>query len=930
MNEDIVKKALQRADSYLPSNIIDIKHNTPQSAILKIYLSMLIDSYSKLQALSNKHAIEFVNLLDATYRPAYAMHSTIHFSYLPEQAGRLLTKGTQVQGKSEEDTLLTLTLQDNVFVSDVKITDIYCCNKTGKIVHDSNCNTIYAFDFTKQGQQKYAFCFQFPYLLEEFLPNVFNLHFMYQGLPANMLMEFLSKPAIKWFISSDNEIICPLTCTTKEDSVEITIQKNDLEVLQSSNQKKCITVMMEELIDIEELYFDTLHVSCLSYSYFADYVYVGEIPEDSACFMPFGKELEPFTCCYIAFDKVLCKKDARITLKWHQKYQKITINPFETATKEYHMIMRSLPKAPLKIQDVYPDIVVLEYFNGEEWTSIPEWKEERHQFQKSIDKDILFTFICPSTIDKVNIEGIEAYWLRFRLLQCNQRYLYPCCLHVPIIENICAKFTYDKEALTINTLEIYHQLSKKNVLSKILRHDPILPFTPSSITHECMYWYLDNPVIEDPFTVYLYIPIEGIMKDTYRFYGSSKNGFSAIQVEDGTDGFCHSGILRFYFHHRHGKMTLFNREGYWIRIERCQMQQNKEPILIEEIIPHVGRIVENNKKQVMGSIAFAQEDFIYDFNSQEVYDVTLSMFEENNLGEGTWQTWTMNDSNSYRTFCLEDTLLRVFAHNILQGNVQKYQITYRQYENKQQHMKKGSEVFFIEAHPFIDKIITCHDSYGSLSKETTKQAITRVQHTLQYNHGVITKSDVYSYFKYEYRNIVDLKAIHNHDAFNNHKKNLLTVAILTDDFALGSPSLYDSISMFEQTLASLSFLSGRNIDIVFREPIYLHVCLSLTISVCNQDVIKIQKQVETYFEDYFHPITGRNNSGWKIGEYPQRMDVVEAVKLLHSSYIVRDCQIQYWYRYQGKKIVRGWQDIHHIVLGCIVFDKHDIKVIEEE
>lgn len=931
MNEDLVNKTMQRASSYLQSEIINLKSSSPLNAIIRVYLTMLIDSTSKLETLSNKHEIAFFNMLEANYKPSLPLHTMVQFSLVPESTGMILNKGTQLQSQSEDENLITLSLQEDVYVSDARIMEMYCCNGKGKIVHDVICNTVLAFDFTRTGQQKYAFTFHFPYLLENVSTNNFDIYFIYQSLPAITFMDFISGSESKWYATVNDQIICPLELKNRKEYLEINIDTKNLELLQAYDQLIDITIMTEELTNTEIYCFDNIQVSQRSTSYFADHVYVGEVPEDKTCFMPFTKELEPFNSCYIAFDKVLCKKEASISLKWHQTYQEVIINPFETVIEEYHMIMRSLPKEPLKVQDVYPDIVVFEYFNGEEWTIIKECKEKRNQFYQLMDKEMDFTFTCPTNISSVMVEGIEAYWLRIRLLQCNQRYQYPCCLHIPTIENMRASYQYYKDTLVANKLEIFHQLDKKDAILLLKNHQPIIPFKPLSKPSESMYWYLESPIVEDPFTMYLDIFIEEEVEDNYIFYGSSQNGFVAIQVDDGTDGFSHSGVLRFYFHHLHDKMTLFNQEGYWIKVERHSMQPLPKPILINKMIFHVGHVKEEETITILGDIESYQEDFLYFFGVQEVYDVSLSMFEIDAKGKGEWQEWTLHDSDTYRKFYLEDTLLRVTTNDILQGNVQKYQITYKEYQKQQQNIVKGSRVFLVEDHPFIEEITTSNNSYGSIEKESTKQAIERMQHTLQYNQGILTKEDVYHYFKSEYRHIVDLKILHNQDSFGNKVKQCMIIAMLMDDFALGSPSLYDSIKPFKQILSNASFLCGRNIEVIFREPIYLHVCLTLKIGVLNHDTIIVQKQLEEYFKEYFHPITGRNGLGWKIGNYPQQVDIIEAIKTLSAMYSIHECYLQCWYRYQGKKIVRNIEEIRSIMsLGCIVFGEHHIKVIKEE
>ena len=64
---------------------------------------------------------------------------------------------------------------------------------------------------------------------------------------------------------------------------------------------------------------------------------------------------------------------------------------------------------------------------------------------------------------------------------------------------------------------------------------------------------------------------------------SSLQGFQKVIVEDETEGFSHSGLIHFYLNKEMSAMLLFEKYGYWIKIERVAKNQYSQFIAMKDI-----------------------------------------------------------------------------------------------------------------------------------------------------------------------------------------------------------------------------------------------------------------------------------------------------------------------------------------------------------
>ena len=128
--------------------------------------------------------------------------------------------------------------------------------------------------------------------------------------------------------------------------------------------------------------------------------------------------------------------------------------------------------------------------------------------------------------------------------------------------------------------------------------------------------------------------------------------------------------------------------------------------------------------------------------------------------------------------------------------------------------------------------------------------------------------------------------------------------------------------IFQQTLFHAY---DSNIKIV--EPVYVKMSLSLKVKIYEEDILTIQKRLEAEFQNYFHPIEGRHHMGWKIGEFPRIVDIIEVVKNINEKYVIEDCHVSGQYVYQNKMMTKSTENLLKMQLAVMIGGESSIRVV---
>ena len=926
IDSSLVKEMILSVDtlsqSYL-NDLYDFSHTQDALHMLTLlWTSMLSESAQSITQLFDKHQIEFYNMIHPEFKPSCPLSTLVQFVLTPGCAGVFLKQGTQMEGMSEEGELLSLLLQEDIFVSPVQVHDIFFQQgKTGHLIYLEHPHSFYAFDFQQEFLDKHIVRFHFPYLFENEPPKQWKLYFEYLNQPSDIIDQ-LVLPCMQWKLVSNGAEICDLRVHKSETYIQVSYDDIDYEKIKVRNEDIMIQISCLDIQQIHETAFDHISVSCHEAYHSPTYIFVGEVLEEPDFFAPFTNTLEISSCCYIAISEVFCKKDAMISLQFQLIFEEHVLNPYEDIRKEYHAIMRTLPPEPKEMIDVYADVVIFEYFDGEDWTMIQELKDMRYLFRHTEQFQCEFSFCCPQQFSPVLVEGIEDYWIRLRLLKCESRYQFPCCLHVPFIKNLQAQYTYPQGKLKLDTLYREEELHHEDLMLSYKQQLPIVLFHEFHQENDCMYLFFKEPIFGSPFSLYIQCDIQKNQNVEWKFLMSSLQGFQKVIVEDETEGFSHSGLIHFYLNKEMSAMLLFEKYGYWIKIERVAKNQYSQFIAMKDIQCNVATLKEGQYNELSGTIQDFTQDLEIVLPAFQLLDIHVFLRKENNEWIDIIDEW--QDSQFYH---ITQEKIWIDKSVLAQIGVNQYRIHFLQYHKVQQSMQRETEIFMAQTVPEISQCLSLVHSYGAVSQEMQSQAIERLSSYIGYHNGLVSPSQFHQFVQSEFPQIHDFKMIEFQDEFGHVIPHQYTITYLVKDFLFGIQSFYEIKKALKKMIFQQTLFHAYDSNIKIVEPVYVKMSLSLKVKIYEEDILTIQKRLEAEFQNYFHPIEGRHHMGWKIGEFPRIVDIIEVVKNINEKYVIEDCHVSGQYVYQNKMMTKSTENLLKMQLAVMIGGESSIRVV---
>lgn len=279
--------------------------------------------------------------------------------------------------------------------------------------------------------------------------------------------------------------------------------------------------------------------------------------------LPFGERLSPWSCCHIACSEALSLGGGQISLAWTRTFR-LTEEGMPEADREvkYRPVMRRLPQEPPPVRDVYADLAVWEYWDGRGWRSVPGTGGYTRLFSageaggaEPVRQEACFYW--PEDAAPCEIQGIRAFWLRWRLLSCQGAGWLPARYHAPEISHLRFEVRLEDAEASVE-----RRSGLESGFSSLPQRRKVL-FPP--VTGERDGWWLgfDRPPGGGALNVYLDLKERTPGGPLSAWEALPAGGEAPLALRDGTDGLAHSGLL--ILGDVRGVCTLrFGHERWWV------------------------------------------------------------------------------------------------------------------------------------------------------------------------------------------------------------------------------------------------------------------------------------------------------------------------------------------------------------------------------
>jgi hypothetical protein len=340
------------------------------------------------------------------------------------------------------------------------------------------------------------------------------------------------------------------------------VEENDVDSMKGNWIRCAISPQHFGLLqdDIKSLKIDDIQIwnQPVSDSFRADMLFYNNVPLDSEPLFPFGEKPILLDTFYVGCESVLSKKNTIITLSFK-------------CLNQNSLFLRSGKL-----------VLSWEYWNGTTWASF-----------KLIDQalDIIsqwIKFLCPADISKTDVNGVENFWIRCRIVSGDygKEKLVPVGnppvykvdvteILFPIIYNVNLSFAPNRKnpdgCISNNNLEYMDHIIKVDRTLK-----PFIPFYGLPEERPAVYLGFNKQLGQGPLNLYISIhqfdyqendirTINNTSSISYYYYSERERGWKELDLVDGTRNYMKSGYLKILIPSDISKYSLFGKENYWIK-----------------------------------------------------------------------------------------------------------------------------------------------------------------------------------------------------------------------------------------------------------------------------------------------------------------------------------------------------------------------------
>lgn len=321
----------------------------------------------------------------------------------------------------------------------------------------------------------------------------------------------------------------------------------------------------------------------------------------------FGAPMRLYNSCYICENETLSNPEAMVTLHFNT-YTKCIHQGMELLkSQEFRGIMRKLP-LDIPVYDAYADVVVLEYFNGQAWCTLPHTQGIQSIFKQEKETSFQIRFPRPEDLKPCRVMGKFAYYLRFRLVKSEHLYQQPCHIHVPYIAHVRFHYTMRKHVKAQATF-LYSMLHKEDITKQLGKEGCVI-FARLPVKGKAIFLALQGIDWRYPCTCYIDLKHSQATGSSLCIEYAKQDTFLPLYIEDATDGLTHSGEITLMFPEHIQKTTLFEEEAYWLRLSF--LDQAMQDIQINEIIWNTAIV--SQKAQALLNVASMHIENMKDVN----------------------------------------------------------------------------------------------------------------------------------------------------------------------------------------------------------------------------------------------------------------------------------------------------------------------------
>ncbi|WP_457622076.1 baseplate J/gp47 family protein [Persephonella sp.] len=601
-------------------------------------------------------------------------------------------------------------------------------------------------------------------------------------------------------------------------------------------------------------------------------IFFNDIPLDiefNRPVQPFGEEPKPGDIFYISSDEAFSKKGGTVNIKVS----------FEGDYKFFKNDDQKFRK------------ISYEYWNGKSWKYL--YMEIKDSEEGGNKQDIRFK--VPEDISKVEVNGEEHFFIRFRLLD----FVYGS---FKVADNeVKPDFTPPR----IKSIEIDLELEK----------EPEHSFVYNNLEFKNFEGDLYQPVPERFKT--LFIGLKGTVSEVLNLFFSIENKnwirekiiqwkywngteWEDLKIYDQTEGFKKSGVVKILIPEDITTARLFQKELIWIKaLFQYKGDLEDEEIQLNCVYPNGVKVkqIETVEDLILGS-SNGDPDQRFEIGEKNIQEILVYIKEpfkpekeEYIEEEGNfWVRWSeVSDFSGYssdsRVFKTDRINGIIFFGDGVNGKIppkgkNNIKISYRFGGGEKGNVQKNEINSLSRSLPFIEEVFNPERFYGGKDSESFEELFRRLSELLRHRGRSVNIFDFERLIKQRFNDVVKVKIIPNLNRHLRYQPGWLSIVVYNDHEGLKTDIQTGFLYEIQRFTESLSPVTA-NINVI--PPEFVFVDLSVT--VVTDEISKINQMKSTVkekVEQFLNPVKGGDSGrGWEFGKLPNYSDffpVITSVK----------------------------------------------------
>ncbi|MBO4457643.1 MAG: hypothetical protein J5802_07980 [Butyrivibrio sp.] len=944
--KDIENKIEKLRKSYAPEWKFDPDDPDAGSVIAQIFARQLEENNKLMGKMPERYHLEFVNLLDATLRPARPAGSMVIFNMdTTTMPGTQIPKGTRLFATSDktESGFLIYETDRNLYVTEARINNVFmtdCERGTLSPIFGefSTPNIIYGVPDNEWIQEKNEIP---PFTLFGETDNIGKSiltiyeHVLFDGIGEPIYIRLEGADETVRRIQNDELVFKYLdsngfkqfdTVKLLDDNKTFSLIKDGQCSKVNINEKEYSVVILESTgVMTDRLDIKDITLSAGADSRPPEYAGYGTLELDAENFAPFTDSLAVYNECYIGHSTCFSKAGALITLTFNLSFHEncIRLTPKEEETEQV-VIKRKPRKTSYDIPvTVTVDEIVLEYYNGIGWKKIKCETEYSGMFRSCESGKATLSFICPGDWVETESGPYIGRCLRMRIVKAENCYMRPAIHMYPTIKRLKIAYSYEGKFIHPKKLECIAGTKKLDITDLPGTDKPFTILSGTNYHEDALYIGLSKKPEEGPVSLYFQLAETGSRNGAnFKMEYSTIKGFKEIKITDLTEGFTRSGTIIFMPPADMAEADMEGRKLYWLRLVR---NKNQAEDYKDEFLPKISKL-SLNAVTITNVRTLPETDYYIDevvpnnsipLGTDNILDADVWVNEKGITGKEEFEDLMVRHPERVRAeydflgrisaaYVLWDEAenfesaphKRCYQIDRLTGNIHfsdgnkcdmpritddiAFKACIRSTDGENGNLSEGQISGFIENASYIESVYNPIRAHGGCNPETLDYAMERCAGIMHSREKLVSEND-FERFVLEFSDSIDKCKV-----VVGNKKEGISIVLLMKDYADGAFSFHRISTALRNEIYKRCAITVAQGMIHIVEPVFVSISVGVFVMAMDPDeAFEVHNTVETIITEYLNPVSTKDSQGWRMGTLPKESQILMKLNSLRNKAVIQ-------------------------------------------